>query len=348
MTRKHDIHASTRPAHTLLPAILAALALGQASVSAFEQPKIYDLKPNDHVLVCGDSTTHDGCMPAGYVPLTHQAVQEQLPGKNIKVAGISGWSGATSLDLVKQVPPALDRILSAKDGRPPTVVVINIGLNDTGRGQGVPAYGDHLRTMVKHIRDRKMTAVLCTPTTLGDLKTMEPYAATVRTVAAELKCPVIDLNAAHVAHIKANTRDGKRVPGTDPTRDGCHLSAVGETLSAATFLRAFGLKPVWQNYQIRLVSMRELWSTGVWGTFTRDPDLPSYPAGSKVTVTLVPPKGDFEFSQWIDMDYRMCQKGHPFPEKTATIALTMDRHRFLMGYVREKKKTEGVAIPALP
>lgn len=318
--------------------ILVMIALGQ--VSAYDHAKVYDLKPNDFVYVIGDSTTEDGTKPAGYVPLTNQAVQEQLPGKNLLVDGFHGGSGATSVDHVKFVAPHLDQLLK-KGGQAPTVVVINIGLNDTGRGAGIPAYGDNLRKMVQDIRERKMTAVLCAPTTLRDLKTMEPYAAMARTVAAEIKCPLIDLNAAHGAHIIANTQDGKRLPGTDPTRDGCHLSAVGETISAMTFLQAFGLKPVWQNFQIRLVSMRELWSTGVWGTFTCVPDLPSYPAGSKVTVTLIPPPGDFEFSHWVDMDYSGNQNTHPFSQKTETITLTMDRHRFLMGYVREKPKAAG-------
>ncbi len=59
-------------------------------------------------------------------------------------------------------------------------------------------------------------------------------------------------------------------------------------------------------------------------------------------MTLIPPPGDFEFSHWVDMDYSGNQASHPFPEKTATITLTMDRHRFLMGYVKEMKKAEGV------
>jgi lysophospholipase L1-like esterase len=324
-----------KPSFFVRLGILASLLLA-GTTSAFEQPKVYDLKPNDYVYVIGDSTTHQGTLPAGYVPLTDQAVQEQLPGKNIKVDGFHGGSGATSGDHVKFVGPHLDQVIKA--GRTPTAVVINIGLNDTGRGQGLPAYGDNLRKMVADIRARKMTAMLCATTTYRDLKFMTPYADMARTVAAELHCPLIDLQAAHVAHIEANTKDGKRVPGTDPTVDGLHLSAVGETISAKTFLQAFGLKPAWQAYQVRMVAMREGWATGVHGTFTYEPKLASYPSGSKVTVTLIPAAG-CEFSQWQDMDYRGTPKAsQPELGSSATITLTMDRHRFLMGYVRPKRE----------
>jgi len=47
---------------------LAMLTLA-VPASAFEQSKVYDLKPNERVLILGDSTTWDGTSEAGYVRL---------------------------------------------------------------------------------------------------------------------------------------------------------------------------------------------------------------------------------------------------------------------------------------
>ncbi len=45
---------------SLLLSLLAVLALGQATLSAFDQPAIQQLQAKDHIVIFGDSTTAEG------------------------------------------------------------------------------------------------------------------------------------------------------------------------------------------------------------------------------------------------------------------------------------------------
>jgi hypothetical protein len=86
---------------------------------AFDQPKVYELKTNDQVLILGDSTTADGLLPAGYVPLTDQAQREQRPDLHVKVDGI-GYAMSTSADVLERFMPMVDQRLAKAN--PPTVI----------------------------------------------------------------------------------------------------------------------------------------------------------------------------------------------------------------------------------
>jgi len=156
-----------------IPAILLLSGLISISVSALEQPKVYDLKPNERVLILGDSTTYDGCTVGGYVRLVDQAIQEQIPERKAAVRG-SGGPGA----MLAPERPAEKRIPFAETwksflGQPntPTTVIINLGLNDSKGGEGnVPNYEKWVRQYVVEFREIKMNVVLCTPTLWGGLK----------------------------------------------------------------------------------------------------------------------------------------------------------------------------------
>ena len=344
-----------------IPAILLLGGLISTSVFAFEQPKVYDLKPNDRVIVLGDSTTFLGLSVGGHVFLVDQVQKDQAPALKAVVYGI-GWPqhGAGSL-LGEKGQINLFVRTKGKDA-PPTVAIINMGLNDSKAGNAaIPAYVENLRKAVQQLRDLKVTPILCAITTWGGLDQTKAFAEADRALATELKCPLIDLYAAHAEQISISAK-GK---GGAPTFDGTHLSLIGETLSAKTILQAFGLKPVWRENYLRLTSMRENWSTAHWGNFTvesnRSDLLPAgskdkvtlavtgdawagvtagYPAGTKVTVTMNPPAG-YEVIQWIDMDYRQSPaSSQPDLGKSATIALTLDQNRFLLCMVRPKKDQE--------
>jgi len=349
--RNRSMRATALLRHAI-PAILLLGGLISTSVFAFEQPKIYDLKPNDRVIILGDSTTPTELVLGGYVFLVNQVQKEQAPEKKAVVYGF-GWPQHGAGSLLGDNGQINLYVRTKTKTEPPTVAIINMGLNDSkGGNAAIPAYVETLRKAVQELRDLKVTPILCAITTWGGLDQTKAYAEAARVLASELKCPLIDLYAAHAEQISISA-NGK---GGAPTYDGVHLSLIGETLSAKTILQAFGLKPVWREKYLRLTTMRESWSTGEWGNFTvvesnRSDNLPAeskgnhpwggvttgYPAGTKVTVTMTPRVG-FEIIQWIDMDYRGSPaSSQPDLGKSATIALTLDQNRFLLCMVRPKK-----------
>jgi hypothetical protein len=193
------------------------------------------------------------------------------------------------------------------------VAIINLGLNDSKSGtNALASYSENLRWAVTQLRSLKVTPMLCTPTAWRGLNQTKGYADVARQVAAELKAPLIDLYAAHADAI---------VGGAKPTRDGTHLNGLGETLSASAILRAFGLKPEWQKYQLRVaIHLRGK------GKITVTPDQQTFGPGTKVTLNVEPEAG-FVFNGWaIDAE-----------GKEKTLMITMDRHRIILADVQAAK-----------
>ena len=227
--------------------LLAMLALGQATLSAFDQPAVQQLQAKDHIVIFGDSTTAGGFGPAGYGQLLTQALGEQLPGaklsaicKNTRTTdtllGPTGWILGDKFETLRKAEPA------------PTISIIILGLNDSKAGPGgVERYTKNLREAVGLLRERKQTVVLTAPSTWGGLTQTKPYAEAARVLATELKCPLIDLYAVQSELITAHTKDGNLDPAFNPTVDGVHLSALGNKLWAETILKALGLKPEWKK-----------------------------------------------------------------------------------------------------
>ena len=317
-----------------IPAILLLGGLISTSVFAFEQPKVYDLKPNERILILGDSTTYDGTSHGGYVRLAEQGIQEQSP--DLKVV-IRAWGGY-GLPLVPENPakrPPFAEQWKALLGHPnaPTTVMINLGINDSGRGEAhLQAYEKWVRQYVEELRAAKMNVILCTPTLWCGLERTKPNADAVRRVATEMKCPLVDLQAAHVE--ACENKKGIH-------RDMGHLNMTGEILSASTILKAFGLKAEWKKYQLRVSAARVGCGTGVEGwcggpltgnakCVVVEPVLPetkpelenpkgklgfsdglwianwpteqaAYAPGTKVTLKLVPASGRI-FQHWSDHD----------------------------------------------
>ena len=312
--------------------ILAALTLA-GTASAFEQPKAHDFTAKDHLVIFGDSTTAAGSRSAGYVQLLAQAMGEQLPGARVSaickntratdsLLGPGGWILGKFDDLRKADPA-------------PTVSLIVLGLNDSKAGaKGVETYVKNLREAVGLLRERQQTVILTTPGTWGGLEQTKPYAAAARALAAELKCPLIDLYAVQSELITAHTKGGKLDPAFNPTCDGVHLSAVGDTLWAGTILKAFGLKPVWQQYQLRT-------SVSGGGDLVIDPqptigkgegakDRPAYAPGTKVTLTCKPKPG-MVFDKWIHTSGEVVPGGD-----TPILTITMDRHQAIAAQLRKE------------
>ncbi|MEI8122971.1 MAG: GDSL-type esterase/lipase family protein [bacterium] len=338
-----------------IPAILLLGGLISTSVFAFEQPKVYDLKPNERILILGDSTTYDGTSHGGYVRLAEQGIQEQSP--DLKVV-IRAWGGY-GLPLVPENPakrPPFAEQWKALLGHPnaPTTVMINLGINDSGRGEAhLQAYEKWVRQYVEELRAAKMNVILCTPTLWCGLERTKPNADAVRRVATEMKCPLVDLQAAHVE--ACENKKGIH-------RDMGHLNMTGEILSASTILKAFGLKAEWKKYQLRITIGREGCATGIeggafGGPFTGNPksvladppaqptpaselenpknlwlanwsaQQPAYAPGTKVTLRLDPASGRV-FHSWTDFQGQIPNNA---PE---TLTITMDEHKWVHLYYK--------------
>ena len=320
-------------------AMLFCLA-GAGTAVAFDQPQICTLKTNDHIVFIGDSTTAGGFGPTGYGQLLIQALGEQMPG--VKVNGI-GKNTQPSGFLVGVLGPnhlfdklVKDGLAKAEPEPAPTICISIIGLNDSKSGpSGVETFTKNLREGVRLMRERKLTAILATPSTWGGLTQTKPYAEAARVLAAELKCPLIDLYAVQSELITAHTKDGNLDPVFNPTCDGVHLSAVGSTLWAGTILKAFGLKPEWKKYQLNTAVTevgalhRAVAGEMVVEPKPSNPKQPNYEPGTKVTLTCKPPAG-WVFVHWIH------SSGEPIAEKSTTLTITMDRHQYIAAQLRKE------------
>ncbi len=310
--------------HTFLLAVLAAFALGQATASAFEQPKVYELKPKDHVVIFGDSTTVAGCKPAGFVQLLIQAVAEQIHDQGVKVSAICKNTRTTSSLLGPEGWILGRKFKTLQDAEhKPTVAIIVLGLNDSKAGpSGVEPYVKRLREAIGLLRDRKQTVILVTPSTWGGLEQTKPYAGACRALAKELECLLIDLYAVHVDHIVANTKDGRLLPSDNPTVDGVHYSEVGDTLTAGAILRALGLEAVWRKYQLQVALNRNCDVTVEPNLSVNEP----YEPGAKVTLTCKP-KAGMVFKSWAHTNGELIAGTEP------AVTVTMDSHQHIKAVV---------------
>jgi lysophospholipase L1-like esterase len=310
----------------LLLAVVAPLAAG-------DQPRIHTLRTNDHVLFLGDSTTAGGLNAAGYVRQFEQAIGEQVPELKVMISGIGRPGAPTGLMIEKDWMGKDVKPLLASNN-PPTVCVVNMGLNDALAGaKGVAPYGENLRRVVRQGREMGLTMLLCTPTMRDGLKTTEPYALKAREVAAAENCPLIDLYTAHADHLAAHTRDGKPAAGADTTYDGVHLTAAGETASAKAVLQAFGLRPEWRRFQVRNKS------NPPFGTYMIEPAQPFYEPGTKLTITAVPAPGKV-FTGWV---------GDMAPHGTTNpVTILIDRHLLISIPKREFGPPVGAVMQSGP
>jgi hypothetical protein len=111
--------------------------------------------------------------------------------------------------------------------------------------------------------------------------------------------PLADLNAVHAAHIEKHTKDGKVIPGADPTKDGVHLSSLGNRLTAAVLLEAMGFKAEWKQFRVIAEVSGPNRHVKATGKVVLEPEKEFYRPGEKVTVRAVPDEG-FRFLEWRD------------------------------------------------
>ncbi len=188
------------------------------------------------VIFLGDSITEAGAAQGGYVSLVADSLQ--ILDKDITVLG-AGISGNKVPDLLAR----LDRDVLIHD---PTHVVIYIGINDVWHhfefdnvtGTAPDIFEGGLKTLIDRIAQDGATALLCTPSVIGEdtgsdtgvnQRLME-YAQIVRKVAQQKNVHLCDLRASMETYLAEQNTD--RAYEGVLTTDGVHLNAEGNRFVA--------------------------------------------------------------------------------------------------------------------
>jgi lysophospholipase L1-like esterase len=227
--------------HTHLT-LAALLALAAPAVAADETPKAVELKKGDHVLFFGDSLTAlageekpKDHVKKGYVRIVRETLDEKHKDKKITVSWVA-TGGHKVTDLLKRV----DKDVIAKK---PTIVFIQIGVNDANRGVTPKEFKAQLEELIGKLQKVGARVVLCSCTSLGEKsdgsnridKQLDELAEVARTVAKEQKIPLNDLRKAFVDYWKKHNKDNK--PSGLLTYDGNHFNQAGMDFVAEQMLK---------------------------------------------------------------------------------------------------------------
>lgn len=196
-----------------------------------------ELKKGDKIIFLGDSLTElavrDARVPKGkgYVPL----VREALKSKGVDVDAVATGG--------HQVPNLIARLPKDVFPKKPTVVVIQIGVND--RNNTAEKFKANLEELIEKLQKEGIKVVLCTCTCLREGynpndavdKKLDSFADAARAIAKEKKIPLNDLRKAFIEYWKKNNPDNK-VSGF-LTYDGNHWTEAGHRLVSEQMLNRF-------------------------------------------------------------------------------------------------------------
>jgi lysophospholipase L1-like esterase len=217
------------------------LGLAPLALAAEDDPaaKTVELKKGDKVIFFGDSLTafavKDTKVPEGkgYVSL----VREALKDRGAEVGAVA-TGGHKVTDLLKRV----DKDVIAQK---PTVVVIQIGVNDAGAGVTPEMFKSQLEELIGKLQKGGAQVIQCTCTCRREGydpkdamdKKLDALADVARTIAKEKKLPLVDLRAAFIDYWK------KYNPGNKSkdilTYDGNHWNETGHKFVADQMLKKF-------------------------------------------------------------------------------------------------------------
>lgn len=199
------------------------------------------VKPGDKVLFFGDSLTalavKDKNVPEGkgYVPV----VRETLKARGVEVDAVA-TGGHKVTDLLKRVDAD---VLSKK----PTIVVIQIGVNDASANVTPEAFKAQLEELIGRLQKGGAQVIPCTCTCRiegydlanekGMDRKLDALAETARAIAREKKLPLIDLRAAFIEYWKKHNPENK--PRGFLTYDGNHWTEAGHAYVAGHLLKRF-------------------------------------------------------------------------------------------------------------
>jgi lysophospholipase L1-like esterase len=224
------------PALALVVGGFLALPAGEVAAAEDVAAKTVALKKGDKVIFFGDSLTalavKDSHVPEGkgYVPLVRAALKD----RGVEVDAVA-TGGHKVTDLLKRV----DRDMIA---RKPTVVVIQIGVNDASAGVTPEQFKEQLQMLIGKLQRGGAQVVQCTCTCRregydsGDRmdRKLDALAEVAREIAREKKLPLVDLRKAFIAYWDRHNPDKK--PNGVLTYDGNHWNETGHKFVAGQML----------------------------------------------------------------------------------------------------------------
>jgi len=188
------------------------------------------------VIFFGDSITQQGVEPGGYITRIDSMCKLENKSSQFEFIG-SGIGGNKIYDLYLRMD---DDVLSKN----PDVVLIYIGVNDVwhktsyGTGTDPDKFEKFYNAIIKKLKDRNITVMLCTPAVIGE-KTdftnqqdgdMNKYSEIVRNIAKQNNLPLVDLRQKFLDYNKQYNTENKEQGIL--TKDRVHLNAKGNQLVA--------------------------------------------------------------------------------------------------------------------
>ena len=229
------------PQAVLVTSLLAVLPLVPAAPAAEDDPgtATVALKKGDRIIFFGDSLTalaiKDRNVPEGkgYVPLVREALREK--GVEVDAVATGGH----------RVPNLLARVDKDVLSKKPTVVVIQIGVNDAGSGVTPAQFKAQLEELIDRLQKGGAKVVLCSCTcriegyNLDNAtdKKLDALADVARSIAKEKKLPLNDLRKAFIDYWKKHNPENK--PRGFLTYDGNHWTEAGHKFVAEQMLKKF-------------------------------------------------------------------------------------------------------------
>jgi lysophospholipase L1-like esterase len=229
--------------YTIAALIVAATSLSQLDARTEEganpASRQIQLKKGDRIIFFGDSLTalaiKDRNVPEGkgYVPIVRAALKEHEVDVDAVATG-----GHKVTDLLKRVD---QDVLSTK----PTIVVIQIGVNDASARVTPELFKSQLEELIGKLQQGGARVIQCTctcriegydPENAMDKK-LDALAEVARAIAREKQLPLVDLRKAFIDYWKTNNPENK--PNGFLTYDGNHWTETGHKYVAEQMLKKF-------------------------------------------------------------------------------------------------------------
>lgn len=191
------------------------------------------------IVFFGDSITQMGNDPGGYIDLMRQDISGKGLSDKYELIG-EGIGGNKVYDLYLRHE---DDVLAHN----PDLVFIYIGVNDVwhkawGTGTDADKFEGFYRALIRKIQATGAKVVLCTPAVIGERidftnqldGDLNKYSVTIRNLAAEFNCSLIDLRRAFLDFNLKNNPEN--LENGILTTDGVHLNEKGNRMVADAFL----------------------------------------------------------------------------------------------------------------
>ena len=222
--------------HIFIALVVALLPVARAQNPAARQ---VHLKKGDRIIFFGDSLTalavKDSNVPdgKGYIHLVRTALKD----RGVEVDAVA-TGGHKVTDLLKRV----DQDILAKK---PTIVVIQIGVNDASAGVSPELFKAQLTELIDKLQQGGASVIQCTCTCRvegydpenGMDRKLDALAEAARAIAKEKQLPLVDLRKAFIEYWKTNNPENK--PRGFLTYDGNHWTETGHQYVAEQMLKKF-------------------------------------------------------------------------------------------------------------